>query len=193
MDSHENRPQSTPREPYRFGHDSYNYGCMDNFADWFHYAEGYKQAGDVLIEWVERQKGLADSVIHPLCFLYRHYLELTLKSIIVDCQAWLGKSGKLPLSHEIQDLWKICRALLEEIYGEDFLGDKSAIEEKINTFIRIAPPHDAFRYPISKKGKLSFPEAHYVNVRVLGEEIHEIWKFFFGISNDVAEKLKTIL
>jgi len=70
------------QEPYRSGPDAYNYGCMDSFYDFFGYAENYKKAGDILTEWIETQKGLADSVIHPLCFFYRQYLELALKSII---------------------------------------------------------------------------------------------------------------
>ena len=182
-------------EPYRDGKDSYNYGCMDSIDDFFSYAESYKKAGDILVEWVEKQKGLADSVIHPLCFLYLQYLELTLKSIIIDCGVCLGKPENPEPTHKISNHWETCKMLLEKTYGEDFLNEISEIDKRIQKFLSIAPSREtfAFRYPISKgqKPKPSFPKQHYVNVRLLGEEIHEIWKFFFGISNDIADRMRS--
>jgi len=181
-------------EPYREGQDSYNYGCLENFDDFFSYAESYKKAGDILIEWVEKQKGLADFVVYPLCFLYLQYLELTLKNIIVDCGIWLGKSEKPEPTHEIPKHWEICKKLLTETYGDQFSNKIAEIDKRINRFLSIAPSRDAFafRYPISKKQEPSFPKPHYVNVRVLGEEMHEIWKFFLGISNDIAERMQSV-
>ena len=190
MDSEAPTAPQESNEPYRTGRDSYNYGCMDNFAGFFYYAESYKQAGDALIEWVEKQNGQADCIIHPLCFLYRQYLELILKSIIIDCQRLLGNSFEIKLTHNIKTLWKKCREFLEEVFGEQFLKDNSQIEIRIERFLSVAPSHDAFRYPIMKDKKPSFPNQHYVNVRVLGEEMNKIWSLFFGISNDLAERIK---
>jgi len=57
-------------------------------------------------------------------------------------------------------------------------------------YLGLAPSHDAFRYPILKDNKRSFPDQHYINVRALGEEMNEIWNLFFGISNELAERIK---
>ncbi|MGD9849743.1 MAG: hypothetical protein AB7T38_00615 [Nitrospirales bacterium] len=177
-------------EPYRSGADSYNYGCMDSIDDFFSYAENYKKAGDILVEWVETQKGLADRVIHPLCFLYRQYIELALKSIIVDGHQLLGKSEKLDFTHDIPKLWDTCKMVINDIYGNNFSNAISEIDQKIQIFLSVSPSHEAFRYPISKKQASYFSKQHYVNVRVLREEINEIWQFFFGISNDMAERMR---
>ncbi len=133
-------------------------------------------------------------MVHPLCFLYLQYLELTLKSIIDDCGALLGKFEKTEQGHEIPKLRRKCKELLTETYDEDFSNKIFEIENRINKFLSIAPSRDAFafRYPISKTQEPSFPKPHNVNVRVLGEEMHEIWSFFFGISNDIAERMKSV-
>src|SRR6266478_1683118 len=47
------------------------------------YAIGYKDAADALIERVLEKNFGADLQIYPIAFLYRHYLELRLKQLLI--------------------------------------------------------------------------------------------------------------
>ncbi len=48
------------------------------------YVVGYKEAADSLVDSIANQKGSADSLIFPIVFLYRHYIEIRLKSLLHD-------------------------------------------------------------------------------------------------------------
>lgn len=51
------------------------------------YIESYREAGEVLTTHV-LQDGIADFLVFPILFAYRHWLELRLKSLIVLGQRW---------------------------------------------------------------------------------------------------------
>jgi hypothetical protein len=48
------------------------------------YVSGYKEAGDSFVNLVADRKGTADTLFFPVVFLYRHYIELGLKSLLHD-------------------------------------------------------------------------------------------------------------
>lgn len=50
---------------------------------WDLYADGYREAADHLVERiVEGQSLTLDTIVYPIVFLYRQYLELRLKQLI---------------------------------------------------------------------------------------------------------------
>jgi hypothetical protein len=64
-------------------------GWMNACLNWYHdptelYIVGYKEAADSLVDSIANRKGSADSLIFPIVFLYRHYVEIRLKSLIHD-------------------------------------------------------------------------------------------------------------
>jgi len=46
------------------------------------YAVGYKRAGEMLVEAVVQSRKDYDSLVFPIVFVYRQYLELRLKQLI---------------------------------------------------------------------------------------------------------------
>lgn len=48
---------------------------------WDTYAEGYKSAGDIAVQYVVENNWYQDFLVYPIVFLYRHYLELRLKEL----------------------------------------------------------------------------------------------------------------
>ena len=60
-----------------------NFASMNN--KWNLYAEGYKQAGDLLVKHVMDTQSEQDILVYPIFFLYRHYIELRSKDINLWC------------------------------------------------------------------------------------------------------------
>lgn len=80
------------------------------FANWDDYARGYKDAAEVLIERIEKVTR-HDELVYPVMFLYRHYLELTIKKLMIKMRVY---DQKLILpkdfyhEHRLNILWKKC-------------------------------------------------------------------------------------
>jgi hypothetical protein len=61
-----------------------NNACINFTFDRFNlYARGYLQAAELLVETIVNTHRSPHAVVYPIAFLYRHYLELRLKKIIL--------------------------------------------------------------------------------------------------------------
>jgi len=126
-------------------------------GEWVAYADSYKQAADILAA----QTSASDQLLEPTIFLYRHLLELRLKSIIAlgfvaeeDGNA-REKLKELVRKHDLRWLVSGCRALCEShgIFGSGIrVKDMFAASEKcIGEVADIDPGSYSFRYPIDRK------------------------------------------
>ena len=141
------------------------------------YAVGYKRAGEILVEAVVKSRKDHDSLVFPIAFVYRQYLELRLKQLIRDSKRLLDDTSGFPATHKIAELWKICRPLLNEVelnVGEQVLD---AIEELITEFAKVDEDSYAFRYPTDTKNNPSLPDLSYVNLPNLAEVIKKMANF----------------
>ncbi|GJL63837.1 MAG: hypothetical protein NPIRA04_24910 [Nitrospirales bacterium] len=127
-------------------------------VNWELYAQGYKAAGDYVVESItEFSQPVAHSLVYPVLFLYRHYLELELKSMIENGKQFSNSNieRNLDKEHRLKKLWEWCREILENIRPVD---DKppfnmKLIEDGINQFVKLDPNSQNTRYPRKKKGK----------------------------------------
>src|SRR4030042_2814002 len=63
--------------------DWWNNACLNFIHNgWSIYAIGYKDAADILVSHIEEKRRYQDTLVYPIVFLYRQYLELALKDII---------------------------------------------------------------------------------------------------------------
>ena len=102
-------------------------------ADWWHnaclnfmgidinaYAVGYKRAADFLVERVSQERRHQDTLVYPIAFLYRQYLELRLKELIHNGNMLLDiPLMEKNLHHGIDKLWEQCRDILEKIHPNE--------------------------------------------------------------------------
>ena len=87
--------------------------------DWESYANGYKEAADVLCQrFLENQRGL-DALVFPIVLLYRHYLGLRLKMLISGGQELLDQRHEPQHGHRLDALWITCRRILQGIWPQD--------------------------------------------------------------------------
>src|SRR6478609_5485267 len=98
-----------------------------NFPDWqnnactnkpssYSYAEGYKIAAQRLIKHVVETGEDQDFLVYPIIFLYRHHIELLLKSILEQLPYLLDKKLKTNhCSHNLAELWNDLKSLIGEV------------------------------------------------------------------------------
>ena len=120
-----------------------------------------------------------DAIIYPIVFLYRHYIELSLKQI-VKLGSPLMPEGK-PASldhHNLLDLWSSARPIIEKLCSESDVAHVEEAGRIILAFSEIDPNSEAFRYakrPEMKGGSPSLPkDVRHINIRLLYEEMEKV-------------------
>lgn len=151
------------------------------------YAEGYKEAGDIVSKWVNDNKTLQDALVYPIVFLYRQYIELVLKDIIGSVNK--KKTGKyeFPIRHKIMDLWKEATTLLGTIKIETSSEDLLNVENILKQFDEHDPSSEAFRYPFYTDGRQIKINLQNINIRNLSDVVDAIHSYFFGVQCVIGE------
>jgi hypothetical protein len=159
------------------GHDDSwtNYNVRDT---WDLMSEGFLNAGFYLIDDIisnyhnpDRTKDL-DELIYPICFMFRHYIEVRMKSIIVEFYQEEEKVNKIIIEcqHSLEKLWIYIKEI-HAIKYEKLDTTKNDYIEQVEAYIheinKIDQNSFTFRYPTTKKGNraLEIPRISYSNLR----------------------------
>lgn len=181
-------------------------GSGDTFYCW-----GFLQAADRLVESALDDRGSLDFVFYPVCFLYRHAAEITLKELrrgaeqLIRARVALGSlndgseldeaavDSELARTHRIKSLLDSLEARLALITDERIPPEHRNAVLQLDSF---DPTGQRFRYSQTKQnGSLSasFPDqGQYDLVRIktrLGEAIRFLQDCVGGMldhENDVA-------
>ncbi len=138
--------------------------CLKHYPnDWLSYAVGYKDAADVVVADFVKGTHRRDPLVFPIVFLYRQFLELSLKYLIRQTRDYPATTDDFATTHKLDDLWRLLRGLLNQACGSG--GDEmDQIERLIGEFCAVDPLSQAFRYPEYKDGNPSLPNISYINV-----------------------------
>lgn len=170
--------------------DWWNNACLNWCHDgWGLYASGYKEAADLLVQRVEEHNVSQDSLVYPVLFLYRQYLELEIKDILRQSRRLQDIAGDLPKHHHIGNLWGECHKRLSEISPGDSVTELKEITRLIGEFSAVDPISTAFRYPQDKDGNPSLPGIRHINLRNVREVIGKISIILMGANAQVGEYL----
>jgi len=136
-------------------------------------------------------------MVYPMIFLYRHYIELQLKEIILNAREFLDINEKFPAAHNIEQLWGMCRELLQKMdkildpgftasngYRE-ILSAYNALEADLKIFWELDPNSESFRYPIDRRGHPIVVDLKAVDFKNLKELMGRIEQELDGISSGV--------
>lgn len=182
MDNKEPLSVFTIDEEYWYANACINV-CHDNsMAYW----NGYKMAGDIIVDEIIKSKKNQDYLIYPIVFLYRQHIELLLKDIIKTARDYLDKDARVDATHKLEPLWDIAKTLILESLNDDIGSiNFELIEKTIKEFDMIDPKGMEFRYSISTTGEKHLKEISHISIRILEENIcalsDEISKIFHGI------------
>ena len=136
----------------RFSH--FGWEGIGSFA-FFMYAESYKRAGELLyIKMKEGNNGDRDALIYPLCFNYRHCMEMLLKFLYIKFSKESGEGIKefLNKGHDLNKIWNVLKSILK--INIDKVGtrvDINFIENCVNEMNGFDEKSMRMRYPINKK------------------------------------------
>jgi hypothetical protein len=170
--------------------DWWNNACLNWCHDgWGLYASGYKDAADFLVQRAEEMNFGQDTLVYPVIFLYRQYLELEIKDLIRQARRLQDFHGDFPKHHHIGNLWVECHKLLSQISPGDPVAELNEIGRLIAEFSAIDPTSMAFRYPQDKKGNPSLPGIREINLRNVREVIGKISVILMGASAQIGEYL----
>ncbi|WP_083236523.1 hypothetical protein [Pseudomonas sp. S3E12] len=151
------------------------------------YAAGYKDAADAILYALSERRTSLDSVIYPLVFLYRQGLELQIKLILALARQLANSPAKEDHSHSLMPMWAELRTLLNELTPHACDQEVPAMEQFLHQLAEIDPQSFSFRYPEDKKGQLSLPDLHHINVRHLSEVMDSMFMLLSGIHSELGE------
>lgn len=137
------------------------------------YVIGYKEAADKLVQNIIENVRHQDSLVFPVCFLYRHYIELRLKELIKSGRRLLDEPGTFPQHHNILHLWETAANIIRKVSNgkiepPDFLTLPSHV---VNEFSKIDPDSSAFRFPNDKHGANPLDGLTHINLRRVAQYV----------------------
>lgn len=138
------------------------------------YAMGYKEAADSLVLQVMKTGNHQDSLVFPICFLYRQYIELRLKEIIWSGRRLLDIDGKFPTNHNIQNHWELALGLIRKTFGDDVDPPDffTIAGHVVKEFTMLDPNSMTFRNPHDKKGDKHLQGVNHINLRRVAEYVN---------------------
>ncbi len=170
------------------------------------YAVGFKLAGKYLVDQVIADKANYDSLIFPIAFAYRQYIELRLKQLIRDGYQFVNKplpstwhddwkALGYPAQHKVDILWKECRPILEQAAPQILNSDKvtklpqtlEAIDMLVAELAQVDPESMSFRYSKDRKNNPSLPKISSINLLHLSEVMDKIANFFERLSWPITQ------
>lgn len=176
-----------------------------NMNKWDLYAQGYYRAAEMLIESLEgKHPSVNDKLVYPICFLYRHFIELRLKEIIYYGSRLIEKPKNITKKdkvahHKIEILWeKDVRPILEIVFPDGPLEDLDLVGEYIIQYIKIDseklwceevevdPTSFSFRYPYDLDGNPNLVGMEKINLMNLKQTMSRLASFFDGCTTAIS-------
>jgi hypothetical protein len=166
---------------YEFAH----FGWGDIWQQFYGYCTGYKESADRLIDDAMASHEIArlDTVVFPAFFLYRQFIELSLKQAILQfsSEKYSERIATLKrLNHDLVAMWNEFVKVLPEARDESERTTLQVVERYIQEFSRVDKSSFSFRYPITKDLELIFGEEQRINLRHVKDRMAELEAFFSG-------------
>ncbi|WJS05503.1 hypothetical protein [Roseibium aggregatum] len=169
--------------------------CIEHWGEVDHaYKAGFRKAAFQLTERMCEQPVNQDSLVYPIVYLYRHYVELMLKGIFRLAADLLEK----PISnsqekhlgrHDLAKLWSMVRPLLDpvcEIGGENPLpaADLEGIDAYMDQLNTHDPRGESFRYARSRDAARTLgPDLVHINIRSFAIGMEKLADYLEGLEH----------
>jgi len=123
--------------------------------NWAKYIIGYKEAADILADKIIDNRSFQDYLVFPTIYLYRHFVELSIKLIIRYGYELYNIKKEYNQIHTLDELWRDCRLIIEKNWPQEpeYIEILNATENIIKDLSKIDPSSYETRYPESKRKK----------------------------------------
>ncbi|HRO32050.1 MAG TPA: hypothetical protein PLQ03_01415 [Brevundimonas sp.] len=140
---------------------------------------GYKRAADLMVAHATDDRGDRDTLVFPILFNYRQFIELSLKYLI----ATYGPTVEIEAiwkSHDLSVLWARFQAVLEGFAVTDPDGADEAVGRIVAEFAAVDPGSFSHRYPVDTKGRPIELALGHVDLVVLADVMTAVDGYFTG-------------
>jgi hypothetical protein len=166
--------------------DFYNNAWFNWVRDgkWDLYADAYKDAADILLDkLLGSHNHSLDRFVYPICFMYRQYLELRLKEIILKYLPQDQRKAKVrKLNHHIYCLWCEAKKVLEIVYSKDDKSVLVPVDDYIMQFHQMDESSFSFRYPVDRDDDPHFKDIEKIDLNNLRVRMNQIADFLDSCS-----------
>lgn len=159
-------------------------------AQWHRYACGYKEAAERVYEsWVVLSD---DSLVFPIVFLYRHYVELRLKELLHSAERYLDLARGWEANHDIRTLWEHLGCLLPEIFPNESEANLKSAGRLLLELAKVDPFSFQFRYPESTRGQKHLDDFDRLDVVSFIDAMRRLSAFLDGASMALSVYTETL-
>lgn len=158
---------------------------------WCVYADGFRRAAEILIDNIDGTYEV-NTVCFPIIALIRHYVELTLKEIILYGQTLDDHTTKQG-GHDIKNLWTSAKSYLKRHYKDLKKDEIDIIDRLVEDIYKLDPSSEATRYPyVKSKGGIKSKAKSFSNGNVWIDfeewkpRLREIKPIFDKITNGLS-------
>lgn len=146
------------------------------------YADGYRLAAEQLVNEIKDTGYQINFLIYPVVYLYRQYVELTLKIATSQARVLAGEGSEFPTNHKISEIWIELKGRIKQCdYGIES-KQLNEVDEIIVEFAKFDPESFAFRFPRSKKNAPSVgAPLERINIQHFEGKIAVFSDFFDGL------------
>jgi hypothetical protein len=141
------------------------------------FAIAYKDAADALVERVLEKDFGADLQFYPIAFLYRHYLELRLKQLLISGGRVVFNESKFEHGHDLKKLWLPVRQMLESVWPDTYISEMDTLGKCIDELCSFDAESMSFRYPQTKSGQPTLPGLDRVDLENLKNVMDRVGSF----------------
>jgi hypothetical protein len=155
---------------------------------------GYRRSAEMLAERVvaDADNKDLDTVIFPFAALWRHYVELQLKSLVLNYRFLLNKPYEQRRSHKVLQLWQELRVLIAED-GHSVTGEDVRSVDRVMTQLHdLDPGSEDFRYAHRKDGSATMQDVQALDYVRFHEAMTAVANFLEAVDTglDVAIEAK---
>lgn len=164
----------------------WNIACVHLGVD--AYAEGFKLGADLLMETLQKKNHPPqDLLVYPICFSYRHALELTMKLIIRMGRTLEGDRVGEPLrGHHLAKLWEECRNVLVNRCPD---VNVKTIDDAVAKFDALDPTSEHFRYATTNKGSATLAGTTQIDLQELSGAAQSVYRELRGVEDYLGEQI----
>ena len=96
-----------------------------------------------------------ETLIYPIMYLYRHYLELVFKALVLLDGQLRGQPPVMPKGHDLERLWAECRPVLAVVFSNregELDTQLDQADQHVHDFVALDRTSQALRYPLDNHG-----------------------------------------
>lgn len=173
-----------------------HFGWGNINSQFYGYIRGYKRSADTLVEFAlaSNRIEILDTYIFPVLFLYRQFIELSLKSLYLE-YADKSMHEKIQtikqVSHNLAQMWNKLKPTLIDVSNNKSEEEiVNVVESYIMQYHNFDKGSFKFRYPIDKDANPLIKGEERIDLVNLKERMTELDNFFSGADGHL-DYLKT--